>query len=206
MRSDRGSVFYRCLLSASDSRFPKYPRLPVVSCLGYRPGDHVRAEIPAVSFTNIRKARLDEAASLTTLAIRSKAYWGYDAEFMSKAVPELTLDPDKFGPDFLVFVLAADGRYFGFYSLIPLDSATIELHHLFVDPDHVGTGLGASLWRHAVETARTLNYRTIVLTADPHAEPFYVRRGAVTRAYVTSPIQMDRSLPRMQYQIPAALK
>jgi len=37
MRSDRGSVFYRCLLSASDPRLPKYPRLPVLSCLGYVP-------------------------------------------------------------------------------------------------------------------------------------------------------------------------
>ncbi|MGA3044523.1 MAG: hypothetical protein ABSF54_27435 [Bryobacteraceae bacterium] len=35
VRSDRGSVFYLCKLSASDPRFPKYPRLPVLSCIGY---------------------------------------------------------------------------------------------------------------------------------------------------------------------------
>ena len=35
IRSDRGSVFYQCTLSATDSRFPKYPRLPVLSCSGY---------------------------------------------------------------------------------------------------------------------------------------------------------------------------
>ena len=34
-KSDRGSVFYFCKLSASDARFPKYPRLPVVACAGY---------------------------------------------------------------------------------------------------------------------------------------------------------------------------
>jgi hypothetical protein len=34
-KSDRGSVFYFCRLSASDARFPKYPRLPVVTCAGY---------------------------------------------------------------------------------------------------------------------------------------------------------------------------
>jgi hypothetical protein len=33
--SDRGSVFYLCILSAVDQRFPKYPRLPVLSCAGY---------------------------------------------------------------------------------------------------------------------------------------------------------------------------
>src|ERR1700733_6562552 len=35
--SDRGSVFYQCLRSATDPSFPKYPRLPVVRCGGYEP-------------------------------------------------------------------------------------------------------------------------------------------------------------------------
>jgi hypothetical protein len=35
--SARGSVFVLCLLSASDLRFVKYPRLPVRSCSGYSP-------------------------------------------------------------------------------------------------------------------------------------------------------------------------
>ncbi|HTC77681.1 MAG TPA: hypothetical protein VK657_03650 [Terriglobales bacterium] len=35
MTSDRGSVFWFCELSATDPRFPKYPRLPVLSCAGY---------------------------------------------------------------------------------------------------------------------------------------------------------------------------
>jgi len=35
VRSDRGSIFYRCLLAELDARFPKYPRLPVLQCEGY---------------------------------------------------------------------------------------------------------------------------------------------------------------------------
>jgi len=35
MTSDRGSVFYRCLLAETSSRYPKYPPLPVVSCSGW---------------------------------------------------------------------------------------------------------------------------------------------------------------------------
>ena len=31
----RGSVFYRCALSAEDPRFPKYPPLPVLTCPGF---------------------------------------------------------------------------------------------------------------------------------------------------------------------------
>ena len=40
IRSDRGQVFYLCKLSATDSRFPKYPRLPVETCPGYEPSKH----------------------------------------------------------------------------------------------------------------------------------------------------------------------
>ena len=35
IRSDRGSMFLLCTLSASDPRFAKYPTLPVLSCSGY---------------------------------------------------------------------------------------------------------------------------------------------------------------------------
>lgn len=37
LESDRGSEFYFCGLSATDPRFPKYPRLPVFHCTGYAP-------------------------------------------------------------------------------------------------------------------------------------------------------------------------
>ncbi|HEV3329417.1 MAG TPA: hypothetical protein VG096_00440 [Bryobacteraceae bacterium] len=39
IRSERGSIFYLCRLHFTDDRFPKYPRLPVVECSGYRPRD-----------------------------------------------------------------------------------------------------------------------------------------------------------------------
>ncbi len=33
----RGSRFYLCELSEVDPRFPKYPRIPVLQCIGYSP-------------------------------------------------------------------------------------------------------------------------------------------------------------------------
>jgi hypothetical protein len=36
LESARGSVFILCNLSLADPRFPKYPRLPVLSCEGYK--------------------------------------------------------------------------------------------------------------------------------------------------------------------------
>jgi uncharacterized protein len=44
IRSDRGSVFILCGLSSADPRFPKYPRLPVLSCDGFRQIAVPRAE------------------------------------------------------------------------------------------------------------------------------------------------------------------
>jgi hypothetical protein len=35
IRSDRGSVYYRCQRALSDSSYEKYPRLPVLACRGY---------------------------------------------------------------------------------------------------------------------------------------------------------------------------
>ena len=36
VESARGSVFILCNLSLTDPRFPKYPRLPVLACDGYK--------------------------------------------------------------------------------------------------------------------------------------------------------------------------
>ena len=35
LTSARGSVFWLCGLSATDARFARYPRLPVVACAGF---------------------------------------------------------------------------------------------------------------------------------------------------------------------------
>jgi hypothetical protein len=37
IESARGSLFVLCNLSHTDRRFPKYPRLPILSCDGYSP-------------------------------------------------------------------------------------------------------------------------------------------------------------------------
>ncbi|HTU35144.1 MAG TPA: hypothetical protein VMF66_15180 [Candidatus Acidoferrum sp.] len=44
IRSDRGAIFWMCGLSATDSRFPKYPRLPVLACAGYQEKGGARGE------------------------------------------------------------------------------------------------------------------------------------------------------------------
>ena len=43
--SDRGSIFYLCERSATDERFPKYPRLPVLRCVGYESAEGERHDL-----------------------------------------------------------------------------------------------------------------------------------------------------------------
>lgn len=38
VESGRGSRFWLCERSRFDDRFPRYPRLPVLACAGFRPG------------------------------------------------------------------------------------------------------------------------------------------------------------------------
>jgi hypothetical protein len=48
IESARGSVFFLCQLSSTDPRFPKYPRLPVLWCLGYAPAQKTGPPEPSL--------------------------------------------------------------------------------------------------------------------------------------------------------------
>jgi len=151
----------------------------------------------------IRRARPEEASKLTELTVRSKAHWGYDDSFMERSRADLEFQANKFLPDFHVYILEADGEPLGYCSLISVDSNTVELHDLFIEPRHIGKGYGKELWNYAVNLARTMGVSRLVLTADPNAEPFHARQGAVRIGEKTSPVASDRRLPVMEYILTA---
>jgi GNAT superfamily N-acetyltransferase len=144
---------------------------------------------------DLRPARPGEAGLLTELALRSKAHWGYDAEFLERCRPVLTLRPDEVEARRTV-VAEEDGRLQGFYTL---DGD--ELGNLWIDPGHLRRGVGRRLWAHAVETARALGRRELHVVADPHAEGFYLAMGAVRAGEVASEIDPGRKLPLLRATI-----
>jgi GNAT superfamily N-acetyltransferase len=130
---------------------------------------------------------------LTQLAIRSKAVWGYDAEFMARCRTLLEVTPEYIA-NYPVFV-GEDGRGIGgFCSLRPRGS-DIELDLMFVEPARIGEGLGAVLFRRAVAEARTMRYATMLVESDPGAEAFYLRMGARRIGDVASNVLRGRFLP-----------
>ncbi len=65
----------------------------------------------------------------------------------------------------------------GFYALVERGSK-VELEHLWVLPEHIGTGIGRALFDHAVRKAAALGATILSIEADPNAEGFYRRMGA----------------------------
>lgn len=127
----------------------------------------------------LRPAAPGEETVLSDLAFRSKAHWGYDTAFLERVRLALEITDADVAEGGVVVAEQAGAGVVGFYRLAPAGDRA-ELGHLFVDPPHIGTGLGARLYRHALDAARALGCRTVWLEADPNAEGFYRRLGAVT--------------------------
>ena len=126
----------------------------------------------------IRHANPEEAETLSALALRSKAYWGYSAEFIAACRAELTYSTDQILRDDLHFFTAEhDGSLIGFYALHQLSTDEVELEALFVDPPYIGKGFGRALIDHAKHKATELVAVTLIIQGDPNAERFYRAAG-----------------------------
>ena len=125
----------------------------------------------------IRKARPEEAESLSRLAIRSKAYWGYTEEELMAFRKELTVEAAALVKD-RAHVAEHEGTIVGFYTLADLPESKIELGHLFVDPSGLRQGYGAALLDHACSTARAEGFPSLEIQSDPNAAGFYRAHGA----------------------------
>ena len=147
----------------------------------------------------IRRAKPSEAEFLTELALRSKAYWGYDAAFMARCRVALTVDADELRRQ-PYFVAERDGTILGFYGFEPEGDA-IGLSRFFVEPDEIGAGVGRALMEHAKESARRDGHRTLIAVADPNAAKFYERLGGQPAGSAPSEIDPARPLPILRFDL-----
>ena len=124
----------------------------------------------------IRPARAGEAATLTELAMRSKAHWGYNAEFMETVRPILTFSEHDLVAS-PVHVLESGGATVGMYRLTG-EPPSGELEDLWLEPSVIGHGHGRLLFDHALATAGALGFGELTIEAEPNAEGFYAAMGA----------------------------
>ena len=139
---------------------------------------------------------------MSRLAMRSKAHWGYSKEFLDACKAELTVDPARIGSIGYDYYICCDSTtILGFYALERLSKDNYELEALFVEPAHIGTGVGRSLMRHAIRTAANRGAARLIIQGDPNANDFYVAAGARQTGNRESGSVPGRFLPVFEVEI-----
>lgn len=154
-----------------------------------------------VNFTSetIRCARKEEALFLTELAARSKAHWPYDQEYLFEAarVTQVRAEDLENG----VFRVAEmSKKVVGFYGLAIVKKEKM-LDHLWIEPEFIGKGLGRALFLDAVNETKKLAWSSFTIAADPYAEGFYLKQGAVRIGERESKVRPGFFLPLLKFSI-----
>ena len=153
----------------------------------------------------IRDARPDEADALTALCMRSKAHWGYDADFMERCREGLRVGADAIRDGRVLVVIDAQDRPLG-VAQFDLQAETADLGLLFVDPPAIGWGVGRALLREALKRAAAAGAHRLTILADPNAAGFYEAMGARYLREAPSDAIPGRSLPLYEMPLPAGLR
>jgi GNAT superfamily N-acetyltransferase len=124
----------------------------------------------------IRKARPADSDELTRIAHAAKRFWKYPERMIRLWKSELTITP-RFVADHPVYCAIQRARVVGFYALSGM-RATRDLEHMWVDPKHIGSGVGRLLFSHLLGHLRRERVSRLVIASDPNAESFYRRLGA----------------------------
>ena len=144
----------------------------------------------------ITKAIALDTDSLTNIALKSKAYWGYTKEQIESWHHDLTIT-EKIMKNMFVYKYILDDTIAGFYILNQPKKDTIELEFLFVLPEFIGKGIGKKLLEDSYIKAKQFNVSTIVLLADPNAKSFYESQGFLYQGEKESSIP-NRFCPLMK--------
>ncbi len=151
---------------------------------------------PPEAGINIRRATATDADKLTEIAHEAKRHWGYPEHWISHWKNDLTISPNYIEIN-QAYVAEADSQALGFYTLI-LKGDKAELDHMWVKPQHMGTGVGRQLFIHAMRTAVGQDIAEVEILSDPNAEGFYRKMGAYREGEVASEIDgQPRILPQL---------
>ncbi len=141
----------------------------------------------------IRLALHNEAKALSSLCWRSKAHWGYDAQFMELSREALTVAPDWIAAGQVI--VAEQGGIVAGVAALAADENRYELAVFFVEPAMMGRGVGAKLYTAIIDLARRKNVDHLHILADPNAASFYEKMGAKAAGTAPSDTIPGRRLP-----------
>ena len=149
-------------------RIPSDPDFPLVA------GDAVAFTVTPV---RIRDASEDEGPVLEALQRRSSDVWEQYREQLASHPDAIELPRAFIDNGWVRVATAGDDTPIGFSVVIPADdTGTDELDGLFVEPDHMGRGVGRALVEDAVSRSAARGRACLEVTAGP-AQGFYERTG-----------------------------
>lgn len=148
---------------------------------------------------NIRCANPTDSKSLTELAIRSEAYWGYDDNFMDnfKAIYKVS---EEFIINNPTYIMEKEGEVIGFYGIL-IEEPQRSLEYFFIEPKFIGKGYGKLLWNHVIKSCNTLNIKEFIIVTSPQAQAFYAKLGAKLQGEVESLVAKGRMIPQLIYSM-----
>ena len=146
--------------------------------------------------TLIRTPDVAELPDLSELCLRSKAVWGYDADFMAACRKELTFNATELASS-RIAVAERAGTILGVAQVKLISQEEADLTKLFVEPAALRGGVGKVLFAWAIDAARRLGATRLVIEADPDAAPFYRRLGARDVGLAPSGSIPGRTLPKL---------
>src|SRR3954470_22578855 len=125
----------------------------------------------------IVRAKPEDAGTLTEIAHAAKRHWGYPENWITAWRDVLTMRPEFIAGN-TSYCASEDARPVCFYVLTSEEDG-IHLDHLGILPKAMRRGMGRALFQHAVAEAKSAGCSGIKIEADPNAEGFYERMGAI---------------------------
>ena len=148
----------------------------------------------------IIRAKPSEAATLSAIAWAAKGFWNYPSNWMEQWREQLTITPN-FIAENETFAAIINRKTVAFHALLQRANV-LRLEHLWVLPNWMGQGIGRALFRHAAERAAARGARGLTIEADPNAELFYRRMGAVRSGVIATEIDgRRRDLPILTFDL-----
>jgi GNAT superfamily N-acetyltransferase len=151
----------------------------------------------------VRDGRPEEQRELTRLCVRATMQAGYDDGFIDRAMPGLTVTMPLITGGCVQVAEDKSGAVVGVVAVTTTMLQGIALlYGLYVDPSSWKRGVGRLLFEAAVSRAKALKAGALMIYAEPSAEGFYERMGAIRIGEGPFFYSPDVTLPQLLCIIP----
>jgi len=156
-----------------------------------------------VDALSVRDAKPEEQGELTRLCVRATIHTGYDDAFIDRVMPALTITLPSITTGCVQLAQRKSGEIAG---VVVVTATMLQgialLAGIFVDPPFWRRGVGRTLFEAAVARAKRLKAGAVMIYAEPSAEGFYERMGAIRIGEGPFFYSPEVTLPHLLYLIP----